>query len=176
MHNEAGLVWYFWTHLRWQAFVFRPNDYRSNIWNTRILGSSFWEYSWLEIESLETSLGIMIDFVVILNWEGLGCAAVWLPMMQLSSAEVSWKPRTAQGYWTGKGAAVLFRSVGSATFVPSWCNCSMQAGWRMKSPANTLLSMIWIDKFVSHYLCIFFRKLLIIKPTRSTNFSNVVLE
>jgi len=84
IHLEAGVTWYFWIHLRRKAFVFSPNGYRPNILNTRIPSSSFWEYSWFEIENLETSLGIMIDFVVILNWERIGCTAVWLPMMQLS--------------------------------------------------------------------------------------------
>lgn len=104
----------------------------------------------------------MIDFVVISNLEGMGAQQYGCHWCNCQiSAEVSWEPRTAEGYWTAKGAhaAVLFRSVGFATIAPSWCNCSMQAGWRIKPPANTLMSMIWIGQLVNPYLCVFLWKL-----------------
>jgi hypothetical protein len=34
--------------------------------------------------SLETSLDIMIDFIVIVKWQGMGCSAIWPPLMQPS--------------------------------------------------------------------------------------------
>jgi hypothetical protein len=153
IHREAGVIWYFWTHFRRKAFVFKLNGDRPNILITRIPSSSFWELIW-NWESLNV-IGYYDWFRCRFELRRDGGAQQygchWCNCQ--ISAEVSWEPRTAEGYWTGKGAhaAVLLRSVGSTTIAPSLCNCFMLTGWRIKTPAITLVSSIRTGQLVSLY-------------------------